>query len=207
MSKLSNAIKWFQHTDMKNSFLCTKDICMKRDRFYGGSCDRGYWLVHENLLDGSGYIPDKVLEYDPSKPDNGLDMTKSFFAKKVTYPDIFGQVKEALRSCSGHFSGPVAFDENQLKQIKKIDREAFIEIENTGVFTGIAEFSRAVDIVTYPKEKHSVLMAFYGAMIFLVSNKSAVMIRQYDPERMKDYRKRIFKVNVYNEQPKEEKGK
>lgn len=207
MTKLSNAVKWFQHTDMKNSFLFTKDTCMKRDRFYGGVCDRGYWVVREDLLDGSGYMPDKVLEYDPSKPENGLDMTKSFFSKKDIYPDVLEVIKEAMHACRGRYICPVIFDENQLKQIKKIDREAFIEIENTGVFTGIAEFSRAVDIVTYTKDKRGVLMAFYGSMILLVTGKSAVMIRQYDPERMKNYRKRIFKVNVYNEHVKEEKGK
>lgn len=207
MSKLSNAVKWFQHTDMKNSFLFTKDTCMKRDRFYGGLCDRGYWVVREDLLDGSGYMPDKVLEYDPSKPENGLDMTKSFFSKKNIYPDVFGLIKEAMHACRGRFIGPVIFDESQLKQIKKTDREAFIEIENTGVFTGIAEFSKALDIMHAAKTKHGIIMAFWCDMILLMTDHAAVLLGTYEQKRMATYRKRIYTLNVYNEHVKEEKGK
>ena len=203
MTKLSNAVKWFQHTDMKNSYLCTKDKCMKRDRFYGGVCDRGYWLVKCEYLDGSNYLPDEIYVYDPNDSDHGLNMTKSWVAKKTLYPDVFEIVKEAIHESSKKMSGPLAFDPEQIKWIKKQDREAFIEIENTGVFTGIAEFSKALDIMHATKGKRGIVMAFWGDMILLMTNHAAVLLGTYKQERMATYRKRIYKLNVYNDNTKE----
>lgn len=207
MTKLSNAVKWFQHTDMKGSYLCTKDKCMKRDGFYGGVCDRGYWLVKCEYLDGGNYMPDEVYVYDPSNPDHGLNMTKSWFANKTVYPDVYEIVKEAVRGSHGKLNGPLEFDMDQIKWIKKQDREAFIEIKNTGIFTGIAGFSRALDILHTAKDKRGVLMAFYGDLLLLMTGKAALLLATYDPKKMTEYRKRVYKLSVYNVGEKKKEGK
>lgn len=195
MSKLSNAVKWFQHTDMKGCDF--QDICTEAKGFYAGFCYRGMWLINSKWFKEGDYLPSRILQYNPYAVDGGL--TIKGWPHKVVYPNAYDYCMDILRKVSkqGIYNGPVMVDPEQVKWIKKQDKEAFIEIQNTGVFTGIAEFSRAVDILTY-KNKNDFYIAFYVDYVVLFTYDHLVALHQYKPERMKEYRKRIYKLNLYN---------
>ena len=199
MTKLSNAVKWFQSTDMKKSYLATKDCCISASKFYCGMCDRGMWMVIKDELDGK-WLPSTVLQRDLNAKNKGLTIKKKLLGKDIVYPDVYEIMNHVLETVTKNnlMNGPLNFDSEEIKKIKKIDKEAFIQLNDLGIYTGIAEFSRALDIVTLDPRKKGVHMAICGTdWILLTDYHSLVLLNQYNQKRMQEYRKKPMRLHVY----------